>query len=240
MIKKIGILILIVILGMCTVIPMALADDNYNQNINDEIIVKDEKGNIFKIIWNKITSILSFSENGKETTIDVEEEHPSGKVNHGTIVSIIAKITNELESVVGKTHGLIMRAIAKTNWGKQIEDRDSLEDKIEIKDKEEKEKPEKSKKPDRSIKPDVIPPKKGFEEHPKKSRGVLETVFDKIINTLFVKQNEVLKRVKQKVPDEAKEAVQRAIENNARKMERMEGTKTHVQERVKNRNQNNK
>lgn len=237
MIKKIGILILVVIISMCTVIPIALADNNDDQDDGDVITVEDEGKNIFKIIWDKITSTLSFSENGEETTIDVEEEHPSGKANHGAIVSIIAKITNKLESVVGKTHGLIMRAIAKTNWGKPVKEgdsSDSSDDDLEIKEKEEKEKPEKGKKPD------VIPPKKGFEEHPQKSRGVLETVFDKIINTLFVKQNEVLKKVKDKVPEKAKLAIERAIENNERKMERTEKIiKARVLERVKNRNLNN-
>ncbi len=217
MIKKIGILILIGIISMCNVIPIALADDNDNQNVNDEIIVDDEKGNIFTIIWDKLTSMLTFSENGEETTIDVEEEHPGGKVNHGTIVSIIAKITNKLESVVGKTHGLIMRAIAKTNWGKKIEEKDSLDDGGDIKENGEE--------------PTDI--------SPKKSIAVLEKVFNKIILNFFDMQNEVLKKVKDKVPEKAQAAIERAIENNKRKMQRMEEIKVHVLERVKNRNLNN-
>ncbi|GAG97713.1 unnamed protein product [marine sediment metagenome] len=162
MIKKIGILILIGIISMCTVIPIALADNNDDQDVDDVITVKDEGGNIFKMIWYKITSALSFSENGEETTIDVEEEHPGGKVNHGAIVSIIARIINKVESVVGKTHGMIMRAVAKTNWGKQIKEKDTLNNDVDIEEKGEKEKPEKGKKPNRGKKPDVIPPKKGF------------------------------------------------------------------------------
>lgn len=223
MIKKIGILIIVGIISMYNVIPITLADDNDNQNVNDEIIVKDEKENIFKIIWDKITSTLSFSENGEETTIDIEEEHPSGKANHGAIVSIIAKIINKLESVVGKTHGLIMRAIAKTNWGKQIEEKDSSDDDIDINDKEGK--------PEKGKKPTDIPPKKSIE--------VLETVFDRIISTIFVKQNDLLYKIKEKVPEKAQPAIERAIENNERKMERMEEIKARVLERVKNRNPNN-
>lgn len=209
MIRKIGILILAVIISMYTVIPTALADDNDNPNVNDEIIVKDEQGNIFKIIWDKLTSMLSFFENEKETTVNVEEEHPSGKANHGAIVSIIARIINKLKSVVGKTHGMIMRAIAKTNWGKQIKEKDFSDDEVDIKG--EKDKPEKGKKPK------DIPPKKSI--------GVLETVFDKIILNLFVRQNEVLEEVLERVPDKAKPAIERAIENNKRKIERMEEIK---------------
>ncbi|GAG74618.1 unnamed protein product [marine sediment metagenome] len=223
MIKKIGILILIGIISMCTVIPIALADNNDDQDVDDVITVKDEGGNIFKMIWYKITSTLSFSENGEETTIDVEEEHPGGKVNHGAIVSIIARIINKVESVVGKTRGMIMRAIAKTNWGKQIEEKDSSDDDIDINDKEGK--------PEKGKKPTDIPPKKSIE--------VLEIVFDRIINTLFVKQNDLLYKIKEKVPEKAQPAIQRAIENNVRKMERMEEIKAHVLERVKNRNLNN-
>ncbi len=203
MIRKIGILILIGIISMYTIIPTALADDNDNQNDNDEIIVEDGEGNIFKIIWDKLTSMLTFSEEEEETTIDVEEEHPSGKTSHGAIVSIIARITNKLESVVGKTHGLIMRAVAKTNWGRQIEDKDSSE----------------------GTKPTDVPPKKSI--------TVLETVFDRIITNIFVKQNEILNKVKQRVPEKAKPAIERAIENNERKIERMEEIKAHVLERVK-------
>jgi len=209
MIKKIGILILIGIMSMCTIIPIALADNNDYQDVNDVITVEDEGENIFKIIWDKITSTLSFSENGKETTIDVEEEHPSGKVNHGAIVSIIAKITNKLESVVGKTHGMIMRAIAKTNWGKPVKEgdsSDSSDDDIDINDKEGK--------PEKGKKPTDIPPKKSIE--------VLETVFDRIISTIFVKQNDLLYKIKEKVPEKAQPAIERAIKNNERKMERME------------------
>jgi len=209
MIRKIGILILAVIISMYTVIPTALADDNDNPNVNDEIIVKDEQGNIFKIIWDKLTSMLSFFENEKETTVNVEEEHPSGKANHGAIVSIIARIINKLKSVVGKTHGMIMRAIAKTNWGKQIKEKDFSDDEVDIKG--EKDKPEKGKKPK------DIPPKKSI--------GVLETVFDRIISTIFVKQNELLYKIKERVPDKAKPAIERAIENNKRKIERMEEIK---------------
>lgn len=209
MIRKIGILILAVIISMYTVIPTALADDNDNPNVNDEIIVKDEQGNIFKIIWDKLTSMLSFFENEKETTVNVEEEHPSGKSNHGAIVSIIARIINKLKSVVGKTHGMIMRAIAKTNWGKQIKEKDFSDDEVDIKG--EKDKPEKGKKPK------DIPPKKSI--------GVLKTVFDKIILNLFVRQNEVLEEVLERVPDKAKPAIERAIENNKRKIERMEEIK---------------
>ncbi len=218
MIKKIGILILVVIISMCTVIPIALADNNDDQDDGNVITVEDEGKNIFKMIWDKITSTLSFSENGEETTIDVEEEHPSGKANHGAIVSIIAKITNKLESVVGKTHGMIMRAIAKTNWGKKIEEKDSLDDGGDIKENGEE--------------PTDIPPKKSI--------AVLEKVFDKIILNFFDMQNEVLKKVKDKVPEKAKLAIERAIENNERKMERMEKIiKARVLERVKNRNPNN-
>lgn len=209
MIRKIGILILIGIISMYTIIPMAIADDN------EEIEIEDE--NIFKIIWDKLTSMLSFFENEEETTVNVEEEHPSGKANHGAIVSIIARIINKLESVVGKTHGMIMRAVAKTNWGKQIKEKDSLDDDGDIEENGEE--------------PTYIPPKKSI--------AVLETVFDKIIFNLFVRQNEVLEKVKDKVPDETKEAIQRAIENNVRKMERMEEIKARVLERVKNRNSNN-
>lgn len=209
MIRKIGILILAVIISIYTVIPTALADDNDNPNVNDEIIVKDEQGNIFKIIWDKLTSMLSFFENEKETTVNVEEEHPSGKANHGAIVSIITRIINKLKSVVGKTHGMIMRAIAKTNWGKQIKEKDFSDDEVDIKG--EKDKPEKGKKPK------DLPPKKSI--------GVLETVFDKIILNLFVRQNEVLEEVLERVPDKAKPAIERAIENNKRKIERMEEIK---------------
>ena len=133
MMRKIGILILVVIISMYTVIPITLANDNDNPNVNDEIIVEDEEENIFKIIWDKLTSMLSFFENEKETTVNVEEEHPSGKANHGAIVSIIARIINKLESVVGKTHGMIMRAVAKTNWGKQIKEKDFSDDEVDIK-----------------------------------------------------------------------------------------------------------
>lgn len=209
MIRKIGILILAVIISIYTVIPTALADDNDNPNVNDEIIVKDEQGNIFKIIWDKLTSMLSFFENEKETTVNVEEEHPSGKANHGAIVSIIARIINKLKSVVGKTHGMIMRAIAKTNWGKQIKEKDFSDDEVDIKG--EKDKPEKGKKPK------DIPPKKSI--------GVLETVFDRIISTIFVKQNELLYKIKERVPEKARPAIERAIENNKRKIERMEEIK---------------
>lgn len=210
MIRKIGILILIGIISMCNVIPIALADDNDNQNVNDEIIVDDEKGNIFTIIWDKLTSMLTFSEyEEEETTIDVEAEHPSGKTSHGAIVSLIARIINKLESVVGKTHGLIMRAVARTNWGRQIEDEDSSE----------------------GTKPTDIPPKKSI--------AVLETVFDRIINNIFVKQNELLYKIKDKFPEKAQAAIERAIENNKRKMQRMEEIKARVRVRVKNRNSNN-
>ncbi len=224
MIRKIGILILVVIISMYTVIPMALADNNDDQDVDDKIIeLEDEQGNIFKIIWDKLTSMLSFFENEKETTVNVEEEHPSGKANHGATVSIIARIINKLKSVVGKTHGMIMRAIAKTNWGKQIKEKDFSDDEVDIKG--EKDKPEKGKKPK------DIPPKKSI--------GVLKTVFDKIILNLFVRQNEVLEEVLERVPDKAKPAIERAIENNKRKIERMEEIKTRVLERVKNRNLNN-
>ncbi|MBU2597999.1 MAG: hypothetical protein KKC53_02285 [Actinobacteria bacterium] len=212
MMRKIGILILIGIISMCTVIPIALADNN-DQDVDDVITVEDEGENIFKMNWNKITSTLSFSENGEEPTINVEEEHQSGKTSHGAIVSIIAKITNKLESVIGKTHGMIMRAIAKTNWGKQIEDKDSLED------KEEKGKPEKGK--NQQISPQ------------KKSIEVLDTVFDMILG-IFNTQKEVLIKVKDEVPPEAQLAIQRAIDNNERKIERMEGIKARVLERVNN------
>jgi len=223
MIKKIGILILIGIISMCTVIPIALADNNDDQDVDDVITVEDEGGNIFKIIWDKLTSMLTFSENGEETTVSVEEEHPSGKTSHGAIVSIIARIIIKLESVVGKTHGLIMRAIAKTNWGKQIEEKDSSDDDIDINNKEGK--------PEKGKKPTDIPPKKSIE--------VLETVFDRIISTIFVKQNDLLYKIKEKVPEKAQPAIERAIENNERKMKRMEEIKARVLERVKNRNPNN-
>ena len=125
-------------------------------DLYDEIEIKDEE-NIFTIIWDKLTSMLSFFKNGEETPIDVAGEHPSGKVNHGAIVSSIAKM---IKSVVGKTHGMIMRTIAKTNWGKKIKENDSLDSDVDIIGK--KGKPEKGKKPNKGKKPDVIPPKKGF------------------------------------------------------------------------------
>lgn len=122
--------------------------------------IEDEK-NIFTIIWDKLTLMLSFFKNGEETTIDVDVagKHPSGKVNHGAIVSLIAKIINKSKSVVGKTHGLIMRTVAKTNWGKKIKENDSSDS---VEDLGKKGKPEKGKKPNKGKKPDVIPPKKGF------------------------------------------------------------------------------
>ena len=190
MIRKIGILILIGIISMYTIIPMAIADDN------EEIEIEDE--NIFKIIWDKLTSMLSFFENEEETTVNVEEEHPSGKANHGAIVSIIARIINKLESVVEKTHRMIMRAVAKTNWGKQIKEKDSLDDDGDIEENGEE--------------PTDIPPKKSI--------AVLETVFDRILKN-FEKQRIVLEGIKKKVPYEAKPAIERAIKNNERKTERM-------------------
>lgn len=212
MIRKIGILILIGIISMYTVIPIALADDNDNPNVNDEIIVKDEGENIFKLIWDKLTSMLSFFENEKETTVNVEEEHPGGKVNHGAIVSTITKIINKLESVVGKAHGMIVRAVAKTNWGKQIKEKDSLDDNGDTEEN--------------GVEPTDTPPKKSI--------GVLEAVFNRILEN-FEKQrkilDEVLEKVLGRVPDKAKLGIERAIENNKRKIERME--------RVKNRNSNN-
>lgn len=224
MIRKIGILILIGIISMYTVIPTALADDNDNQNINDEITIEDEEGNIFKIIWDKLTSMLTFSEDEEEeTTVNVEEEHPSGKTSHGAIVSIIARLINKLESVVGKTHGLIMRAIAKTNWGKKIEENDSSDD---VDDNEDDGLDEDDDLDIEGERPIDIPSK------------VLEPVFDHILD-LFDMQKGILEKVKEKVPDEAKPAIERAIDNNERKTDRMVEIKEHVLERVRNRNSNN-
>ena len=220
MIRKIGILTLIGIISMYTVIPMALADNNDDEYVGDKIEIEDEEGNIFKIIWDNIKIFLFIEKEGEtteETTIDVEEEHPSGKAHHGAIVSIIARIINKLESVVGKTHGMIMRAVAKTNWGKKIKEKDTLNNDGDIEENGEE--------------PTDIPPKKSI--------GVLKTVFDKIIFNLFVRQNEVLEEVLERVPEKAKPAIERAIKNNERKMERMKEIKAHVLERVKNRNPNN-
>lgn len=59
-----------------------------------------------------------------------------------------------------------------------------------------------------------------------------QEVFDMILEN-FNKQNKVLKKVKEKVPDEAKPAIQRAIENNIKKRNKMEEIKQNMIKRSK-------